>query len=133
MDEKGKRDTDLTIWSLLSFLAAVGEIILGVALLSGRIYERANATIIQFISDNFNTTALPFWPPTPQMFLGAGVIALLMAVVLVVVGYGIWKVKPWARILAIIIGFLLLPSGGIGIIVLWFFWRKDTKEMFGEA
>jgi uncharacterized membrane protein (DUF2068 family) len=129
----GERDTDLTIWAIISFIAAAGAVFLSLGLLSGRIYERASTTIIQFISDNFNTSALPFWPPTEMIFRAAGIITVIFAVLFVVVGYGIFNVKPWARTLAIIIGFLVLPAGGIGIIVLWFFWRKDTKEMFAGS
>ncbi|HUX98015.1 MAG TPA: hypothetical protein VMV49_00545 [Candidatus Deferrimicrobium sp.] len=129
----GTRDTDLTIWAIISFIAAAGAVAISVGLLSGRIYERMSTTIIQFISDNFNTSALPFWPPTEMLFIGAGVITLIFAAIFAIVGYGIFNVKPWARTMAIIIGFLLISAGGIGIIILWFFWRKDTKELFAAS
>jgi len=132
LDEKKKRDIDLTIWAFIAFFGAIAELILSISLLSGVAYAQASSTIFQFISDNFNTSALPYWPPTALSFTIAGIFTLLFGILLVIEGYGLWKVKPWARILAILIGFILLPMGGLGIIILWFFWRKHTKEMFGE-
>jgi len=134
-DEKkpATRDTDLTIWAIVFFILAVGGVLVGLALVSGRAYDRFGVAFIQFIDDNFVTTALPWWPPTELMFQAVGVVFLLDAVVLAILGFGIWTLQSWARILAIIIGFLSVGYG-IGIVILWYFFRTETKEVFsGKA
>ena len=136
MEEKKKpaeRDTDLTIWAIVFFILAVGGILVGLALISGRVYDRFGAAFIQFIDDNFVTTALPFWPPTELMFQIVGVVFLLDAVVLAILGFAIWTLQPWARLLALFVGFVSVGYG-IGIVILWYFFRADTKAVFnGKA
>ncbi len=134
MAEPEKRDVDLTIWAIVAFFGAASTVLLAVGLLTGRIYERLSATLIPFLEAEFpSITALPFWPPGELLFIGAGIIALAIAALFAVTGYGIYVVKPWARYLALLCGFLLLP-GGIGIVILWYFFRADIKQTFaGKA
>lgn len=131
----GIRDTDLTIWALVFFILAIGDIIAGIGLLSGRVYEFFLTNIKPFFDGLFTHIGVspPFWPPQGLMFIGMGVVALIWGAGLILLGYGIWTVKPWARTLAIIAGFLLLPIGGLGIVVLWYFFRTETKETFSRA
>ncbi|NVM30547.1 MAG: hypothetical protein HWN65_17030 [Candidatus Helarchaeota archaeon] len=131
----GVRDTDLTIWSIVIFIIAIGDIVIALGLFSGRVYAYFT-TNIQPLLDGFFTligVSPAFWPPQELLFIGLGVGALIWGVGFIILGYGIWTVKSWARILAILAGFLLLPVGGLGIVVLWYFFRTETKERFSGS
>ena len=65
------------------------------------------------------------------------VIALIYGVAEVVIAYGIWKMKKWARIAGIIlavIGLINIPIGTIiSIVILYFLLMdKNTKDLFTE-
>ncbi|MEM2869974.1 MAG: hypothetical protein QW379_06105 [Thermoplasmata archaeon] len=67
--------------------------------------------------------------------LGACVyITIIFGVIYLLVGIGLFTLKKWARILAIIfaiIGLLNLPIGTIiSIIILWYLFRADVKAAF---
>ncbi|NVM52415.1 MAG: hypothetical protein HWN66_01845 [Candidatus Helarchaeota archaeon] len=131
----GVRDTDLTIWAFVFFLIAIGCILAAMGLISGRVYERLSVELIPLITDFLNSFAgsLPsWWPPSATLFMILGGGALVFGVIFAILGYGVYTVKPWARILAILVGFLLIPVSGFGIIVLWYFFRTETKERFSE-
>ncbi|MCC6457706.1 MAG: hypothetical protein IT328_22310 [Caldilineaceae bacterium] len=66
-----------------------------------------------------------------------GVIALAfmaMSILNLVVGYGIWIQKPWARIGAIalaIVGLLFMPIGTIaGALILWYLLQPEVAAAF---
>lgn len=67
-----------------------------------------------------------------MIFIGA--IALLIGILYAIAGLGLWKLKPWARIIAIILAIISLlnfPVGtAIGIIVLWYLFKAEIKEAF---
>lgn len=54
-----------------------------------------------------------------------------------VVGYGLWLVRPWARIGAIalaIVGLLFMPIGTIaGAFILWYLFKPDIAAQFEAA
>ena len=129
--EAGVRNTDLTIWAIFSFLAGVGGILVGLILVSGRYYDNFGINMINFFEDTFHLSMyFDWWPPTQMFFVGVGIIAIIGAAFFIIIGIGIWTMKPWARILAILMGFLMIPNG-IGIVVLWYFMRSESKAQFG--
>lgn len=77
--------------------------------------------------------------PVGAAILGLTGIALsailfLLSVPSLVAGYGLWNLRPWARILAIIlaaISLIKVPFGTIfGIYALVILFRKDTEVLF---
>ena len=66
-----------------------------------------------------------------------GVIALAfmaMSLLNLIVGYGLWIMKPWARIGAIalaIVGLLFMPIGTIaGAFILWYLLKPEVAMLF---
>ncbi|MEM4728252.1 MAG: hypothetical protein QXH42_00620 [Thermoplasmata archaeon] len=61
-------------------------------------------------------------------------ITVVFGIIYLLVGVGLFTLKKWARILAIIfaiIGLLNLPIGTIiSIIILWYLFRADVKAAF---
>jgi uncharacterized membrane protein (DUF2068 family) len=59
-----------------------------------------------------------------------------MGAINLLVGYGLWTLKNWARIIAIIGSVLIcltIIGIPIGAIFIWLLVKKDTKEAFGVA
>lgn len=73
-------------------------------------------------------------------FIGMAAVGLMalasMALCLLhlVIGYGLWMVRPWARIGAIalgIVGLLFMPIGTIaGAFILWYLLKPETAARF---
>jgi len=63
------------------------------------------------------------------------VLTLILCLPSILAGWGLLKRKPWARIVAIILGVLSLPGiplgTAIGIYTLWVMLNKDTMPLFG--
>ncbi len=70
--------------------------------------------------------------------LGAalGAIIIIIGLIDFLVGYGLWTLKPWARTVAIVfavIGLISFPIGTIiSIIVLWYLFKPEIKEVFQQ-
>ncbi|RLF39790.1 MAG: hypothetical protein DRN21_03130 [Thermoplasmata archaeon] len=72
--------------------------------------------------------------------IGGGVLAaigaffIILGLIALLVAYGLWTMKSWARMIAIIIAVLMLfnfPIGTIlGIIILWYLFKPEIKEAF---
>jgi hypothetical protein len=83
-----------------------------------------------------------------------GVIVLVLAVIPVLTGWGLWKLKSWARILAIVFAVLGLLGALFGLLgafshpgllvsvvirlvihglILWYMFQPDVKAAFGSA
>ena len=64
-----------------------------------------------------------------------GAIYVIVGLIDFLIAYGLWTLKPWARIVAIIfaiIGLLSFPIGTIiSIIILWYLFKPEIKEAFG--
>ncbi|HLK34308.1 MAG TPA: zinc ribbon domain-containing protein [Terriglobales bacterium] len=86
-------------------------------------------TAIMFFLSAAATTAIPRTAPPPArifgpiLFLGLGILFLAIAAARAVTGYGLLKVLPWGRVLALIMGFLMLldlPFGtALAVYTLW--------------
>ncbi|MCD6171160.1 MAG: hypothetical protein J7J36_01905 [Thermoplasmata archaeon] len=70
--------------------------------------------------------------------LGAaiGAVVIIIGLIDFLIGYGLWTLKPWARMAAIIfaiIGLINFPIGTIiSIIVLWYLFKPEIKEAFAK-
>ncbi len=64
------------------------------------------------------------------------VLLLLIAAANAAVGWGLWQMKPWGRMGAIILSCLRLlniPVGtAIGGLTLWYLFRPEVRAAFGE-
>ena len=69
--------------------------------------------------------------------VAASVFFAVLAVPYIATGWGLWQLKPWARIVGIVIGALGLisfPLGTlIGIYALVILFRKDTEALFAPV
>ncbi|HEC76636.1 MAG TPA: hypothetical protein ENI33_05215 [Thermoplasmatales archaeon] len=65
---------------------------------------------------------------------GAGIIIVLIGLIDLLIAYGLWTLKSWARTMAIIfaiIGLIGFPIGTIiSIIILWYLFKPEIKEAF---
>lgn len=66
--------------------------------------------------------------------IALSVMLFLLALPSIIAGWGLWTLRPWARILAIILGAISLikfPIGTLfGVYVLVILFRKDTEALF---
>ena len=123
-------------WIRATLYAVVGLVILGIGHLSTHLMSRmANESMLTNLIARLGKA------------LGVG--ALLIALIYVVVGLGLWGLKNWARVLALIfvalsfffglIGLLHFPTpwhivrAGIQIAILVYLMLPDVKRMFNTA
>lgn len=106
--------------------------------LSGIFFLFVTATIV------FLTLAFGFGIPNDSEMLIPtavfGVIALAfmaMSILNLVVGYGLWILRPWARIGAIalaIVGLIFMPVGTIaGTLTLWYLLKPEVAAVFDKS
>jgi hypothetical protein len=66
----------------------------------------------------------------------AVIVLLLVAAANAAVGWGLWQMKPWARLGAVVLSCLRLLSIPIGTIIggvtLWYLFRPEVRAAFGE-
>jgi hypothetical protein len=62
---------------------------------------------------------------------------MLLGVPTLVCGAGLWRVRPWARVLGIIVAAVALvqfPWGTVfGVYALWVFFSEKSRSLFGVA
>lgn len=63
---------------------------------------------------------------------------LLLTVAYAVVGWGLWRLKPWGRLGAIILAVLSMitcvPLGTVlGAVIVWYLFQPAAKAAFGET
>ena len=123
-------------WIRAGLYAAVGLAILGIGHLSG-----------YMMSKMANESMMETWIVRLGKVLGLG--ALLIALIYVVVGLGLWGLKNWARVTAIVfvalsfflglIGLLHFPSpwhitrAAIQIAIVVYLTLPDVKRLFNPA
>lgn len=139
-----QRPTGVTVLAILSFLGAGCLVILG---------------LLAFAGGALLATMLRSSMPAGLM-AGVtsviGVFCLLFAALYVVTGIGLWTLKPWGRILTIILVSLGLLFGVIGlltgmmhfmiglviwrvfwcaidVLILWYMFTPEVKRAFGEG
>ena len=89
------------------------------------------ATIVGNSGDPDAATAVPILGLTG---VGLSIFFAILAVPHLLAGWGLWTLRPWARILGIVLGALSLvsfPFGTLcGIYALVILFRKDTEALF---
>lgn len=120
-------------WIRAAFYAAVGLVIFGIGHLSGHLMSRMT-----------NESMLGTWIARLGKALGVG--ALLIALVYLVVGVGLWGLKNWARVVSLVfvalwffvglVGLLHFPTpwhivrAGIQIAIFVYLLLPDVKRVF---
>jgi uncharacterized membrane protein (DUF2068 family) len=123
-------------WIRAALYATVGLVILGIGHLSTHLMTRMA-----------NESMLTTWVTRLGKVLGVG--ALLIALIYVAVGLGLWALKNWARVLAIVfvtlafffglIGLLRFPTpwhivrAGIQIAIVVYLMLPDVKRIFNAT
>ncbi len=103
-----QKPTGVVILAILSWITAAFMLIPGLALFLGSSFLAA------LIGHQFGPLAT---------FVGVigGAFFLIMAVVTAVIGWGLWTLQEWARILTIIFNGIFLALGVLGMFALAFF------------
>jgi hypothetical protein len=123
--EVSTAETIVKIYAILAWLGALVMLIGAVALLVGGSFLGA------FLPVGTNTAGF-----VGALSIGLAILLLIVAAFYVLVGFGLWTRRPWARIAVIIMSILDLfsfPVGTIiGVIGIWLFGFEDTvKGLFG--
>jgi hypothetical protein len=109
------------VWGLLTALVGVSTLALGVG---------AAALIASASHDGGGVAA----GVMAIVFTGLALIAILWGAAHVAAGIPLRRHRPWARMMALVLGsvdLLLLPYGtALGIYTLWLLLREDGKKMF---
>ena len=110
------------VWGLLTTLVGLSTLALGVG---------AVALIASASQGGGGQVAAGL---TAFVFTALGVIAILWGVAHVVVGMPLRRRKPWARLMALVLGsidLVLLPYGtALGVYVLWVLLNEQGKALF---
>ncbi|MHA1377556.1 MAG: hypothetical protein ACTSRG_04135 [Candidatus Helarchaeota archaeon] len=61
-----------------------------------------------------------------------GVLAIIVAIVVLIDVWGLWTEQGWAWILTVLISLVMIPVI-IGIIYLWILFKEDVKMTFGQV
>jgi hypothetical protein len=142
------RPVGVTLLAILDFLGAAGCIVAGiVSLVSG-------GSIAAFIHQNAQTQDAQAAGGVVAFIMGAlTVFCFIGAAIFLLLGFGLWKLKNWARIITIIfevIGVLFSLLGLIGIfahfsigsliwtlfwiaiycLIIWYLLKPDVKAAF---
>ena len=123
---KGRPD-GITLLSALFWVLAI------LAIISGLFMIGAKDALIEIIEEDSGTSqsVIDF---IDSIFIGVGVIMFILAIIYIVVGWGLWTLKSWARLAAIILAIISLisfPIGTIlGIIILWYLFKPEIKAAF---
>ncbi len=101
------RPTGITILAILGFLEGLAALIIGITLIAG-------ASFITSITDQLGLSGLT------SSVLGlalvvAGVFVLVVALIVLLINWGLWTGKNWARWLYIIVAVIGILSGLLGI------------------
>ena len=108
------RPSGVTILAVLYWLSAIVAVLGGLAYIGGMLY---------------------FLPPLFLAFFWVlGSVLIAVGLVDLVIGWGLWNLKKWARTLAIVlavIGLISFPIGTIiSIITLWYLFKAEIKACF---
>ena len=117
----------------ITLLAALFWILAILALVAGIFMVGTKDAIIDIMEDEPDITE-GIIDLVDSLLLGVGIIAFVLAIFYIITGWGLWTMKSWARIVAMIlavISLLSFPIGTIiGIIVLWYLFKPEIKAAF---
>ena len=113
-----ERPTGITILAVLYAIQGLYAIAIG-----GIIFSTLGGFLEDFVGDIFETLG----------FVCLGV-SVVIGIIYFLIAWGLWTLKTWARILAIIfavIGLFMFPVGTIiSIILLWYLFKPEIKAAF---
>lgn len=141
-----KRPWGVSLMSVLYFVSAGSYIVLMVLAISARDTLR---TVLNGLSPQGSGPAPVLLKLEPILWIYFAI----MAVVVALVGYGMWTVRGWARVVTIVITAVSLVYGvvslvhlashislstlllgllrvGLCLLVLWYMWRPNVREAF---
>ena len=124
---------DIQVWSRRSdgiTLVAVYHFVVAALFMIGTLIMAIPTFILGIIT-------LAEEPDAMIGFVAAGFIAallLILSLLNLAVGYGLWHLQPWARtagIVLAILGLFFIPIGTIfGALILWYLLRPDVAAQF---
>ena len=121
------RPDGITLLSILFWILAI------FAIIGGLLMVGAKDAIIDMMKNqpDISQSIIDFME---SLVIVIGAIALIIGILYIITGLGLWTMKPWARIIAIILAIISLlsfPIGTIiGILVLWYLFKPEIKEAF---
>jgi len=154
-----KRPSGVTVLALLHFLEAILFLLVGLMLfLVVQLLAQVGTDAVQQAPDEMSRrvmTLLLEWIQSGQMLIVYAVIVVLAAV-FVVVGVGLWRLRPWARPLTLALMvlrlLLLLPGLILSVVrfeplslaaqlvfvvlyawIVWYLFQPEVKRAFGAV
>jgi hypothetical protein len=119
----------------ITLLAALFWILAILALVGSLFIVVTKDAIIEFIEDQPEVTE-EIVDLVDSVLMGTGIIIFVLALLYIITGWGLWTLKSWARIVALIlavISLLSFPIGTIiGIVVLWYLFKPEIKKAFQQ-
>ncbi len=142
-----ERPVGVTILAVLEFISAGFFILLGLLLLVG-------GGVLGALGGGGEASG--YMAAVAAMGAVAGVVVLILSVIPLAIGIGLWKLRNWARIVAIVFSGLGVLSNllgviggvtagemfslsssviglGINILVLWYMFQPHVKQAFGAS
>ncbi len=127
--EKNTAETIVKVYAILAWIGALLMLIAGLAMFVGPAFMGSFGMMRGFGAMG------GLWTGAAVLF---GILFLVLAVLYLFGGLGLWRHKEWARILTIVLSVLSLFSFPIGTIIgaigIWLFGFEPTvKGLFGTA
>ena len=128
MNKATSRPDGITLLSALFWVLAL------LAIIGGLIMMVTSNAIIELIEEEGKDVPHEVIDLLDSLFIGISIIIIIIGVLYIIAGWGLWTMKSWARLVAIIlaiISVLNFPIGTIlGIIILWYLFKPEIKEAF---
>ena len=128
MNKVTSRPEGITLLSALFWVLAL------LAIIGGLIMMVTSNALIELIEEEGKDVPHEVIDLLDSLFIGIGIIIIIMGILYIITGWGLWTMKSWARLVAIIlaiISVLNFPIGTIlGIIILWYLFKPEIKEAF---
>ena len=128
MNKATSRPDGITLLSALFWVLAL------LAIIGGIIMMVTSNAIIELIEEEGKDVPHEVIDLLDSLFIGISIILIIIGVLYIIAGWGLWTMKSWARLVAIIlaiISVLNFPIGTIlGIIILWYLFKPEIKEAF---
>lgn len=119
----------------ITLLAALFWILAILALVGSLFMLVTKDAIVEIIEDQPEVTG-EIIDIVDSVMLGTGIIIFFLGICYIITGWGLWTLKSWARIVALIlaaISLLSFPIGTIiGIVALWYLFKPEIKKAFHQ-
>jgi hypothetical protein len=110
------------VWGVMGLLGAltVGAVFVGGGLIAG---SQSGEHEVTMLAGSFGAFIM--------------LVILLTSIPSLIAGYGLTKLRPWARIVALVVGIINLPAApfgtALGIYAIWVLIHDDTIALFEAA